>query len=43
MNRLNKINNKEVVLDIFVNRIQQQKMKELWDNKEDDAWEISNI
>ncbi len=25
--------------DEFLHRIQQQKMKELWDNKEDEAWE----
>jgi arginine/lysine/ornithine decarboxylase len=23
----------------FLHKIQQQKMKELWDNKEDEAWE----
>ena len=26
--------------DEFTFRIQQQKMKELWDNKEDAEWEI---
>ena len=25
--------------DEFIHKIQQQKMKELWDNKEDEAWE----
>lgn len=25
--------------DEFIHRIQQAKMKELWDNKEDEAWE----
>jgi len=25
--------------DKFLRRIQQEKMKELWDNKEDEAWE----
>jgi len=25
--------------DEFLHKIQQQKMKELWDNKEDEAWE----
>lgn len=25
--------------DEFLHRIQQPKMKELWDNKEDEAWE----
>ena len=25
--------------DEFLHKIQQPKMKELWDNKEDDAWE----
>ncbi len=25
--------------DEFFHKIQQQKMKELWDNKEDEAWE----
>lgn len=25
--------------DEFLHAIQQQKMKELWDNEEDDAWE----
>ena len=25
--------------DKFLHKIQQQKMKELWDNKEDEAWE----
>ncbi len=24
--------------DEFLHKIQQQKMKELWDNKEDEAW-----
>ena len=27
--------------DEFLHRIQQMKMKELWDNKEDEAWEKS--
>ena len=25
--------------DEFLHKIQQQKMKELWDNKEDEAWD----
>lgn len=25
--------------DEFLHKIQQQKMRELWDNKEDEAWE----
>ncbi len=25
--------------DEFLHQIQQSKMKELWDNKEDEAWE----
>ncbi len=25
--------------DRFLHQIQQQKMRELWDNKEDEAWE----
>ena len=25
--------------DEFLHKIQQQKMKELWDNKDDEAWE----
>ena len=25
--------------DEFLHKIQQHKMKELWDNKEDEAWE----
>ena len=25
--------------DRFLHQIQQQKMKELWDNKEDEVWE----
>ena len=25
--------------DKFLHKIQQAKMKELWDNKEDEAWE----
>ena len=25
--------------DEFLHRVQQAKMKELWDNKEDEAWE----
>ncbi len=25
--------------DEFLHKIQQRKMKELWDNKEDEAWE----
>jgi predicted ArsR family transcriptional regulator len=25
--------------DEFLHKIQQQKIKELWDNKEDEAWE----
>ncbi len=27
--------------DEFLHRIQQAKMKELWDNKEDKAWETA--
>mgnify|MGYP005839040585 CR=1 FL=1 len=25
--------------DEFLHKVQQEKMKELWDNKEDEAWE----
>ena len=25
--------------DEFLHKVQQQKMRELWDNKEDEAWE----
>ncbi len=28
--------------DKFLDKIQQQKMKEIWDNKEDEAWEKIN-
>ncbi len=27
--------------DKFLKRIQEKKMRELWDNKEDEAWEES--
>jgi hypothetical protein len=27
--------------DEFIHRIQQAKMKELWDNEEDEAWETA--
>ena len=27
--------------DEFLHKIQQQKMKELWDNKEDEEWEYA--
>jgi len=27
--------------DEFLHKIQQQKMQELWDNKEDEAWETA--
>jgi hypothetical protein len=30
---------KKKQFDKFVNKIQQNKMKELWDNKEDAEWE----
>ena len=30
---------KKNTYDEFLHKIQQQKMKELWDNKEDEAWE----
>lgn len=30
---------KENQYDNFLHRIQQKKMKELWDNKEDEVWE----
>jgi len=30
---------KENQYDEFLHKIQQNKMKELWDNKEDEAWE----
>jgi len=29
--------------DVFVHNIQQDKMKELWDNKEDEAWNIDFV
>lgn len=31
--------NTENQYDDFLHKIQQAKMKELWDNKEDEAWE----
>ncbi len=31
--------NKRNSYDEFLHKIQQPKMKELWDNKEDEAWE----
>jgi len=31
--------NKKNQYDEFLHKIQQAKMKELWDNKEDEAWE----
>ncbi len=34
-NRIKKSNQ----YDEFLHKIQQHKMKELWDNKEDEAWE----
>ena len=40
--RMNKKINKNVKrnqYDEFLHKIQQQKMGELWDNKEDEAWE----
>jgi len=30
---------KENQYDEFLHKVQQHKMKELWDNKEDEAWE----
>lgn len=30
---------KENQYDEFLHKVQQNKMKELWDNKEDEAWE----
>jgi hypothetical protein len=30
---------KENQYDEFLHKVQQRKMKELWDNKEDEAWE----
>lgn len=32
-------NRKKNTYDEFLHKIQQRKMKELWDNKEDEAWE----
>ena len=34
-----KIIKKKNQYDEFLHKIQQQKMKELWDNREDEAWE----
>ncbi len=34
-----KISKKENQYDNFFHKIQQKKMKELWDNKEDEVWE----
>ena len=34
-----KNNKKRNQYDEFLHKIQQEKMKELWDNKEDEAWE----
>lgn len=34
-----KENKKRRQYDEFIHRIQQAKMKELWDNEEDEAWE----
>ena len=34
-----KTSKKESQYDNFLHRIQQKKMKELWDNKEDEVWE----
>ena len=39
MVRLFKSVKKKNQYDEFLHKIQQAKMKELWDNKEDDAWE----
>ena len=34
-----KVSKKGSQYDDFIHKIQQTKMKELWDNKEDEAWE----
>ena len=34
-----KVKEKSSQYDEFLHKIQQPKMKELWDNKEDEAWE----
>jgi hypothetical protein len=34
-----KRNRKESQYDDFLHKIQQAKMRELWDNQEDEAWE----
>jgi len=34
-----KVNRKESQYDDFLYKIQQLKMRELWDNQEDEAWE----
>jgi len=39
MLKLYKNTKKRNQYDEFLHKIQQQKMKELWDNKEDEAWE----
>ncbi len=39
MIKIYKNTNKNNQYDEFLHKIQQQKMKELWDNKEDEAWE----
>lgn len=37
--KLYKLTKKRNQYDEFLHKIQQPKMKELWDNKEDEAWE----
>lgn len=39
MNKKTSLGIKRDLYDEFLHKIQQQKMKELWNNKEDDAWE----
>ncbi|MBS3135925.1 hypothetical protein J4401_03110 [Candidatus Woesearchaeota archaeon] len=39
MLRLAKVMKKRNQYDEFLHKIQQPKMKELWDNKKDDEWE----
>ncbi|MDP4012106.1 MAG: hypothetical protein Q8R00_00670 [Candidatus Nanoarchaeia archaeon] len=39
MTKLFETSQKRNQYDEFLHKIQQPKMKELWDNKEDEAWE----
>jgi len=39
MNKVFKAVKSKNQYDEFLHKVQQEKMKELWDNKEDEAWE----